>query len=75
MISWTGLFAPAGTPPDIVTRLNQELNQVLQASDVQAQLATQGALPGSGSAQDFAEFVKSEQARYERIVKTANIKE
>ncbi len=75
MISWSALFAPAGTPQDIVTRLNQELNQVLQASDVQAQLATQGALPGSGSAQDFAEFVKNEQARYERIVKTANIKE
>ena len=75
MISWTGLFAPAGTPPNIVARLNQELNQVLQASDVQAQLATQGALPGGGSAQDFAEFVKSEQSRYEQIVKMANIKE
>lgn len=75
MIAWTGLFAPAGTPPAILTRLNHELNEVLQSADVQTQLAQQGVIPGTGSAEEFGAFVKSEETRYERIVKSANIAE
>lgn len=75
MTAWTGLFAPAGTPPAIITRLNRELNDVLQSADVKTQLAQQGVIPGTGSAEDFAAFVKSEEQRYERIVKSANIAE
>jgi tripartite-type tricarboxylate transporter receptor subunit TctC len=75
VVSWTGLFAPAGTPPAVVERLNRELNEVLRAEDVRAKMAEQGALGGSGSAADFARFVQREQERYGRIVKAANIRE
>ncbi len=75
VVAWTGLFAPAHTPPAIVERLNRELGEVLRADDVRAKLAEQGAIPGSGSAAAFAGFVEHEQARYARIVQTANIKE
>ncbi|HSH90907.1 MAG TPA: tripartite tricarboxylate transporter substrate binding protein [Ramlibacter sp.] len=75
MVAWTGLFAPANTPPAIVERLNRELNEVLRADDVRAKMQEQGAIGGSGTPAEFARFVQREQELYARIVKTANIKE
>jgi tripartite-type tricarboxylate transporter receptor subunit TctC len=75
MVSWTGVFAPAGTPPAIVKRLNEELNAVLKEAEVSGKLREQGALPGSGSAEELGRFVRAEYARYQSIVRKANIKE
>jgi tripartite-type tricarboxylate transporter receptor subunit TctC len=75
MVSWTGVFAPANTPPAIVSRLNQELNAVLKDPEVRAKLQEQGAVPGSGSPEQLGQFVKSEYARNQKIVQAANIKE
>ncbi|SEA87336.1 tripartite tricarboxylate transporter substrate binding protein [Variovorax sp. YR216] len=75
MVSWTGIFAPAATPPAIVTRLNQELNAVLKDPEIRAKLQEQGALPGSGSAEELGQFVRAEYARNQKIVQSANIKE
>jgi tripartite-type tricarboxylate transporter receptor subunit TctC len=75
MVSWTGLFAPAQTPPAVVDRLNRELAEVLKEPDVRAKLAEGGATPGNGSAADFARFLQKEQSRYAAVVKAANIKE
>jgi tripartite-type tricarboxylate transporter receptor subunit TctC len=75
VVTWTGLFAPARTPPAIVERLNHEVNEVLRAEDVRAKLVEQGALTGAGSAAEFGRFVQREQDRYAKIVKAANIKE
>jgi tripartite-type tricarboxylate transporter receptor subunit TctC len=75
MVSWTGVFAPAQTPAAIVTRLNQELNAVLQEADVRTKLREQGALPGSGTAEDLGRFAQEEFARNQKIVRAANIKD
>jgi tripartite-type tricarboxylate transporter receptor subunit TctC len=75
MVAWTGVFAPAGTPSAIVRRLNEELNAVLKEPEVVAKLREQGAVPGSGSAEQVGAFVRAEAQRYEQIVKRANIKE
>ncbi|HZV91735.1 MAG TPA: tripartite tricarboxylate transporter substrate binding protein, partial [Caldimonas sp.] len=75
VVAWTGLFAPAHTPPAIVEQLNRELGEVLRSDDVRAKLAEQGAIAGSGSAAAFAAFVEHEQARYARIVQAAHIKQ
>lgn len=75
MVSWTGIFAPAATPKAVVERINQELNAVLQEPDVRGKLQEQGALPGSGSPEEFGKFVQSEYARNKKIVQAANIKE
>jgi tripartite-type tricarboxylate transporter receptor subunit TctC len=75
MVSWTGLFAPAQTPPAIVERLNHELMEVLRSDEVRSKLAEGGATAGSGSALDFSRFVQKEQARYAAIVKAANIRD
>ncbi|MDM0016212.1 Bug family tripartite tricarboxylate transporter substrate binding protein [Variovorax saccharolyticus] len=75
MVSWTGIFAPANTPAPIVSRLNQELNAVLNDPEVRAKLQEQGAVPGSGSPEQLGQFVKAEYARNQKIVQAANIKE
>jgi tripartite-type tricarboxylate transporter receptor subunit TctC len=75
MVAWTGLFAPAHTPPAVVERLNRELNEVLKSEEVRTKMQEQGAVGGSGSAAEFARFVQREQELYARIVKSANIKE
>ncbi|VTU38886.1 Argininosuccinate lyase [Variovorax sp. PBS-H4] len=75
MVSWTGIFAPAATPAATVKRLNEELNAVLKDPEVRAKLQEQGALPGSGTAEELATFVQAEFARNRKIVQAANIKE
>jgi tripartite-type tricarboxylate transporter receptor subunit TctC len=73
VVAWTGLFAPAHTPPAIVERLSRELDAVLRSDEMRDKLAEQGAVPGNGSPAAFAGFVEREQERYARIVKAANI--
>ena len=71
---WLGLFAPAGTPPAIVARLNAEINKVLQMPEVRAKIEQGGATPVGGTSEAFADFVKTDYAKWGRIVKTAGIK-
>jgi tripartite-type tricarboxylate transporter receptor subunit TctC len=71
---WLGLFAPAGTPPEIVARLNAEVNKVLQLPDVREKLGGQAIAPAGGTAEAFAAFVRDDYARWGRIVKDGNIK-
>lgn len=75
LVAWTGLFAPAGTPPAVIAQLNEAVNAVLAQPEVRSKLEAQGALPGQGSAADFARFVAQEQERYAQVVKAADIKE
>jgi tripartite-type tricarboxylate transporter receptor subunit TctC len=72
--TWYALFAPAGTPADIVARLNREMNDYLKESDVRAVLEKQGLMPEGGAPQELGERVKRELARWTRVVKAAGIK-
>ena len=72
--SWVGLFAPAGTPAAIVTRLNTELNAVLADPAVVDKLRLMGIEATPGSAAQFADQVKADLARYGRVVETAGIR-
>ena len=73
--SWTGMFAPKGTPAPVLDRLNAEINAVLAMDEVRGKLAEGGALVGQGDRAAFQRFIAAEQTRFERIVKAANIKE
>ena len=72
--SWFGLLAPAATPPAIISRLSTETNQVLGRADVKATLAAQGLEVVPGTPAQFADYIKSEIARFSRIAKAAGIK-
>ena len=71
---WLGLFAPAGTPPAIVARLNEEVNKVLQMPDVREKITQGGATPVGGSSVDFAAFLSTDYAKWGRIVKDSGVK-
>jgi tripartite-type tricarboxylate transporter receptor subunit TctC len=72
--SWFGLLAPAGTPKAIIGRLSAETNQVLGRPDVKSALGAQGLEVMPGSPEQFADYIKSEIARFSRIAKAAGIK-
>jgi tripartite-type tricarboxylate transporter receptor subunit TctC len=66
--------APAGTPRDIVARLNAEINAVLRSDEVRARLAKLAADPGTGTPEEFGQFMESEMKRYGEIVKISGAK-
>lgn len=72
--TWYGLLAPAGTPRDIVTRLNTAVVGIVQLPDVREKLAAQGAEPLSGMPEQAGQFVRNEVARWAKVVKAAGIR-
>jgi tripartite-type tricarboxylate transporter receptor subunit TctC len=72
--TWYGVFAPAGTPPAVVARVNADLNALLRQPEVRDLFAKQGLTPAGGTPQRFGELVQKELARWTRVVKAAGIK-
>jgi tripartite-type tricarboxylate transporter receptor subunit TctC len=72
--AWTGIFAPARTPRVVVDRLRNELNAVLQTQVVRERYATLGIEPVGNSPDEFGEQVRADLARWEKVVKAANIR-
>ena len=70
---WYGLVAPAGTPAEIVARLNQETNKALALEDVRMHLATEGAEPTPTTPQAFGQLIAREIPRWDKVVKAARI--
>ena len=71
---WYGLYAPAGTPKDIITRLNAEVVKILAMPDVKARLLDAGIIATSSSPEAFAAYTQAETKRWAKVVKDANIK-
>jgi tripartite-type tricarboxylate transporter receptor subunit TctC len=67
--TWVGFFAPAGTPPDIVLKLNETMNRILQMPDVREKLDALTLEPVGGTPQQFAEYVRSEVVKWGAVVK------
>ncbi|NBS56191.1 MAG: tripartite tricarboxylate transporter substrate binding protein [Betaproteobacteria bacterium] len=72
--SWYGLFAPAGTPPDIVSRLNADMVKSLRSAETRKLLSQQGAEPVGNSEAEFAAFIRDEIVKWGRVIKAANVK-
>lgn len=70
---WFGLFAPAGVPRPIITRLNHEVVRILQDPKVKESLLAQGAEPIGDSPEAFAAFVKKEHDRWAKVIRDAGI--
>jgi len=69
--NWIGLFAPAGTPAPIVQRWNAEVLRIMQLAEIQARLPVEGARFAPNSPEQFAQFVKSEIAKWASVVKAS----
>jgi len=70
---WFGLLAPKATPPAVVARLHDDVNNVLALPEVRKDLIAKGAEPGNQSAAEFGRFIADEQAKWARLVKEAGI--
>jgi tripartite-type tricarboxylate transporter receptor subunit TctC len=73
MATWYGLVAPANLPENIRTRLNKELQIILADPKFKDKLIAQGADPMPGTADQFAQFIKSEIERWRKLIAQSNI--
>ncbi len=74
MGTWFGLLAPAGTPADVVQKLNTEIVKIIKSDDFKKQMLEIGAEPVGDKPEEMAKQIKDETAKFAVIVKTANIK-
>src|SRR5467141_505956 len=72
--SWTGIFAPAGTPRPVLDKLQRELTAVLRTAFVRERYAVLGIEPVGNSPQEFGDQVRADLARWEKVVKAANVR-
>jgi len=72
---WYGVLAPAGTSPDIVTRLNQELVRIFNLPDVKAKLLAQGGELATGSPAEFTEFIRNDVAKWNKVIRAAKMEQ
>ena len=72
--TWSGLVAPAGTPQPIIDRLNAEVLKALQTSEMKQKLHDDGSTALGGTPQQFAEFIRTEHAKWGAVVREAGIK-
>ena len=72
--NWFGFFAPAGTPADVVQRVNRELNTVVRAPDVADRLRQLGADPVTGTPEAFAKVIRDEHDSWKAVIQRAGIK-
>jgi tripartite-type tricarboxylate transporter receptor subunit TctC len=72
--NWYGVMAPAGTPREVVLKLNADINKAMQAPDVRPRLEAVGTQLNEQSAAQFEAFMKAEVAKYAKLIKSAGIK-
>ena len=72
-VSWGGIMVPAGTPPEIVKRLNTEINRILKMPDVAEKLQGLGAIIVGSTPEEFDKYVKDEIAKWGKVARDNNI--
>ena len=72
--SWFGLLAPAGTPADIVSRLQQESAKAMNNPAVKEKLLAQGAVPGGNTPAEFSKMIAAEIKKWAQVVKVSGAK-
>ena len=71
--TWGGLLAPAGTPKEVVAKINAEANKALASAELREKFATAGVEPAGGTAAQFAAFIQSEMARWAKVAQSAGV--
>jgi tripartite-type tricarboxylate transporter receptor subunit TctC len=71
---WNGIFVPAGTPPAIIARLQQEIARVLRTKEVEDDAKTLGTQANGDKPEEFAAFVRGEIQKWGKVVREAGIK-
>jgi len=74
VVYWFGLFAPAGTPRDAIGAINTATNRVLELAETREKFGLQGMTPGGGKPEELGAFLRSEIARWGKVVRDAGIR-
>jgi tripartite-type tricarboxylate transporter receptor subunit TctC len=72
-VTWIGLLAPAGTPKEIVSRMQREIEKIVNLPEIQERLSASGAEPVASTPEQFGAYIASEVAKWDRVVKQAKI--
>jgi len=72
---WLGILVPNGTPPDVIAKLNAEITKVMQSAEMKKQLLAQGVEARTSTPEQFGAFIKSENAKWGKVIADAGIKE
>jgi len=72
--TWYGVLAPAGTPRNVVTRLNAELGKIMHSPELKEKLAATGTEPLTSTPEEFADYIKREIAKWGEVVRKAGVK-
>jgi len=73
VVGFFGVMAPAGTPREIVTRLNGEIGKVLARPDIRERFASQALDPGNMTAEQFGDYIKSAAGKWGKLIREARI--
>ena len=71
---WYGVVAPAGTPRDVVTKLNTQINLALNAADIKTRLNSEGAIATPATPEVFGQLITSELARWKPVIQSGRVK-
>jgi tripartite-type tricarboxylate transporter receptor subunit TctC len=71
--AWVGILAPAGTPQEVIQRLNREILSMLNMPEIRKRLEDTGSRPIGTSSEEFAALIKSDIAKFAKIIKTAGV--
>jgi tripartite-type tricarboxylate transporter receptor subunit TctC len=74
VVGWVGLFAPAGTPADVIRRIHDEVRTILALPDVRERLVNMGPAPSSSTPEEFAAVVQAEVKKWAQVVKDSGAK-
>ncbi|WP_241082983.1 tripartite tricarboxylate transporter substrate binding protein [Achromobacter xylosoxidans] len=73
MTAWYGLVAPAGTPRDVIVKINADIEATLAKPEIRAWFDQQGVEPAGGSPEDFGAFIDAQISKWAEVIKAANI--
>jgi tripartite-type tricarboxylate transporter receptor subunit TctC len=72
--SWYGIYAPAGTPPDVIAKLNATIGKIAKTDEFRKRVEPEGLVISAGAPAELDEFVRAEEAIWRRIVTENNIR-
>ena len=72
--SWYGIYAPAGTPADVIAKLNAAVKRAAQSEEFRRKIEQEGLVVSAGSPDELDTYVRREEARWRSIVKENNVK-
>ena len=72
--TWAGMLAPAATPREIVKRMSEEIARIIRSDETRTRLDAMGTFPAGSTPEEFDAFITAETAKWERVIKTANVK-